>query len=423
MEAGSTQTILGTLTLQGNDSGKLLLRSSVPGTQWNIDPQGARNISFVDVQDSNNINSVVITTCNSTDSGNNTAWSFNPTSCTPITSTSTSSSGSGSSTSGSSTTAPSCDKPSPGTAPINLYSALSTGSSSILLSFSDASDPYDHYVLEYGTKPGEYTYGADNIGSKGTREYLVKGLIPSTTYYFRVRAGNGCAAGAWSNEISAKTRSFLSGYSIINSSSLKAIDESGESGNTDERDATGCINYTVKSGDSLWSIAKRELGSGTKFSQILSLNKKKHPELDESTTLNIGMKLKIDCDAYHDKESSSSKTKDRTYDVSVIVTDEKEKPIGGATVTLHSTPREATTNDTGIAAFKNVEQGEHTVTIAYKDQVGEEKVVLGDDVKKYELSVKLQRRNPLLEPLSLGVIGVLLAIILSMGYKLRKMRE
>lgn len=77
-QAGSTQTIAGTLDLEGALGNLLSLRSSSSGTQWNINPQGVRTIQFLDVKDSNNINATVISGVglNVTDSGNNTGWTF-----------------------------------------------------------------------------------------------------------------------------------------------------------------------------------------------------------------------------------------------------------------------------------------------------------------------------------------------------------
>ncbi len=78
-KAGSTTTVTGTLTLQGASGALLSLRSSSDGTQWNIDPQGNRTIAYLDVKDSSNTNATAIDTegTNSTDSGNNTNWTFN----------------------------------------------------------------------------------------------------------------------------------------------------------------------------------------------------------------------------------------------------------------------------------------------------------------------------------------------------------
>lgn len=120
-------------------------------------------------------------------------------------------------------TPPVCSNTTPSKAPW-LYSAVAQDSSSILLSFGEAADPTDHYALEFGTKSGDYTYGATNIGGKDTRTYLVQSLRPNTTYYFRVRGGNGCATGAWSNEISAKTQGILSLNQLdITESSLEPV--------------------------------------------------------------------------------------------------------------------------------------------------------------------------------------------------------
>ncbi|MDD5732064.1 MAG: hypothetical protein PHU42_04195, partial [Patescibacteria group bacterium] len=76
--AVSTQTFTGVLTLQGapSPSTRLSLRSSSPGTQWNIDPHDGVSVTWVDVQDSNNINATAITTANSVDSLNNINWVF-----------------------------------------------------------------------------------------------------------------------------------------------------------------------------------------------------------------------------------------------------------------------------------------------------------------------------------------------------------
>ena len=77
--AGVTQTILGKLTLKGADvSNRLALRSSSSPTQWQIDPQGTRDLAFLDVKDSKNMNAVVINAAGtgSIDSTNNTQWAI-----------------------------------------------------------------------------------------------------------------------------------------------------------------------------------------------------------------------------------------------------------------------------------------------------------------------------------------------------------
>ena len=51
-QAGTTTTIQNTMTLNGASDNLLSLRSSTPGTQWEIDPQSTRTIDYLDIQDS-----------------------------------------------------------------------------------------------------------------------------------------------------------------------------------------------------------------------------------------------------------------------------------------------------------------------------------------------------------------------------------
>ncbi|MDD5025921.1 MAG: S-layer homology domain-containing protein [Candidatus Peribacteraceae bacterium] len=76
--AGTAQTIGGILILNGAPGNLLSLASTVPGTRWQIDPQGGRSLSDLNVRDSDNINVTAID-ChdhNCTDSGNNIGWTF-----------------------------------------------------------------------------------------------------------------------------------------------------------------------------------------------------------------------------------------------------------------------------------------------------------------------------------------------------------
>lgn len=98
---------------------------------------------------------------------------------------------------------PVCNNSKPGSP--TLFSALG-GINGVALKWTEATDPLTYYLITYGTKPGAQTYGNPNIGGKGTTGYTVSGLSGGITYYFQVRAGNGCAPGDFSNEISATVR-------------------------------------------------------------------------------------------------------------------------------------------------------------------------------------------------------------------------
>ncbi len=77
-ENSQTQTVNGTLTLKGVSSdSRLLLRSNSNGTAWKMNPTGTRSVEYLDIKDSNNLNSTEIQcTSGCADSGGNTRWLF-----------------------------------------------------------------------------------------------------------------------------------------------------------------------------------------------------------------------------------------------------------------------------------------------------------------------------------------------------------
>lgn len=47
--------------------------------------------------------------------------------------------------------------------------------------------------------------------------------------------------------------------------------------------------YTIRNGDTLWSIAKRQLGSGRRYHEILELN----PAITDVESVQIGTRIKL----------------------------------------------------------------------------------------------------------------------------------
>jgi hypothetical protein len=97
----------------------------------------------------------------------------------------------------------SCNDQAPATP--QLTSAVANNDNQITLTWTDAADPVSYYLISYGLTSGQYIYGNPNVGGQGTTSYTVNNLAAGTTYYFVVRAVNGCTPGSSSNEVSATT--------------------------------------------------------------------------------------------------------------------------------------------------------------------------------------------------------------------------
>jgi len=325
------------------------------------------------------------------------------------------------SSSSSSTSAPSCGDQAPGLKAPWLYGAIAQDSDSVLLYFTPSDNPVNKYVLKYGTKSGDYPYGVLDMGIniRGQMTYLVKSLSPNTTYYFRVRGGNGCATGTWSNEISAKTKGLVSFNQLeITQSQLEPqpVIEIPSNAN--------CQTYTVKSGDTLWSISNNLLGDGNKYKEIIEQNKDKYISLENSNSISSGWELQVNCGKQTDETQKPAEAETQAgYDVKVKVVDINKKPVEGATVTIHSNPQTTKTDKNGVAFFSNVEAGDHKVLIAYKNNEGEQSINLTGNVKEFDLNVTVQQKAIALSPLAVGIIGVMGLIIIGLIFLLIKNKK
>ena len=86
--------------------------------------------------------------------------------------------------------------------PTGFYASI-PGPNQVMLHW-DESVYATHYGIAYGKTPGNYIYGAPDLGY--TTNYTVNGLANNTTYYFSVYAVNDCVSSGNSPEIAVTTR-------------------------------------------------------------------------------------------------------------------------------------------------------------------------------------------------------------------------
>jgi hypothetical protein len=332
---------------------------------------------------------------------------------TPIPTTDTSSS--------SSAGAPVCNDTKPSKAPW-LYGASAKSKTSILLQFTEAGDPVSEYVLEYGTESGKYQFATSGIGGKGTTSYLVESLSPNTTYYFRVRGGNGCATGEWSNELSASTQS---GFLFMpNITDLET--EIVETEVIEKEEETECKSHVVEEGESLSQIAGNLLGDPNKYTQIVEINKDKYPSLAENpSSIEMGWELEISCGGEFEEASDQEELTPEVVgvDVRIKVIDSDKTAVAGAKVTLYSTPQERSTDNEGIARFEKVEPGEHRVVIDHNGQTGEQKINIQEDseLEEVDFTIQIKSTSPFKDTKVIATIsGLALALIVTIGLLIKR---
>lgn len=159
--------------------------------------------------------SLYTSTCASVSSTPTPTPTLTPTPTPTPTSIPTPSSVSSSSTGGGSVSAPSCQDEKPTHAP-QLFQ-IHTYKDKAVLYFTPVNSNTNKYFISYGYWPGDERFGVefDQGYYDGVLSYVINYLNPNTTYYFKVRAGNGCMPGDWGNEMWAKTRSYNSRQPII----------------------------------------------------------------------------------------------------------------------------------------------------------------------------------------------------------------
>lgn len=108
-------------------------------------------------------------------------------------------------------TAEACTTEAPASTP-DLFQINSTPGE-VDLFFTPVLQKQDRYFISYGTTPTAEGHGFELVNSSPRVITVnVDGLKLNTTYYFKVRAGNGCQPGDWSNILAVKSSQFFPSY-------------------------------------------------------------------------------------------------------------------------------------------------------------------------------------------------------------------
>jgi hypothetical protein len=212
-----------------------------------------------------------------------------------------------------------------------LVSGSAKSTTSIILSYQDTSTSVTDYTVEYGTQPDSFDQSALKVGGKNDRSVTIGALVPNTMYYFRVRAGNECAVGKWSNTLSVKTTA----------SSL--------------------------------------------ISKLLEVTQTKTPS-PETTPTPSPSETKETVSITPIPEDAKE-----TYELEVKVVDNENKPVEGAEVQVHSDVQKSSTDANGIAKFTNVEKGQHIISIAYAGYEAEQTIFLQGDQNTIAVTLQVQK--------------------------------
>lgn len=201
--------------------------------------------------------------------------------------------GGGGSSSGSpnnSNTTPTCST-TPNGAP-NLFQ-INTTKDSANLFFSPVANA-QNYLISYGfdSNANQFNVFTNQGDSTGVLSYTVNSLPSGSNIYYKVFAQNNCGQGNWSNTMKVTTNGRIYYKDIISQITSifpKQTTVLGAKTNKVLGVTADCETYTVKSGDSLWSIASEKLGSGSSYSSIMKSNSL------NSSVVNPGKKLKVGC--------------------------------------------------------------------------------------------------------------------------------
>ncbi len=77
------------------------------------------------------------------------------------------------------------------------------GINSVTLFWTEPNDTFTYYLIAYSQEAHAATFANPNIGPPGTTSYTINNLDAGVKYFFKIKVGNGCATGSFSEIVSA----------------------------------------------------------------------------------------------------------------------------------------------------------------------------------------------------------------------------
>jgi len=245
--------------------------------------------------------------------------------------------------------------------------------------------PVSEYVVSFGEgeETAEYAGSFETSQTDGVVSLIVSSLSPNRSYSFMVRGGNGCATGDWSNKARVTT--------VEPSRNLKI---NSITVGTDPPDR---CEYVIKSEDTLWNIARDNLGNGSWYKQIIEKNKAEYPKLESS--LKVGSTIRLPC--LDDLEDQVKK-----YELKIKVL-KNGRPMEGVLAELEIEGQSAWTTKDGKVKFVKLESGQYRLILSYKGYRVEHLVGLEGEIEGRDLVIEMKfRKNYTLHLISLVIMNI-----------------
>ncbi|KKS36656.1 MAG: hypothetical protein UV00_C0024G0011 [candidate division WWE3 bacterium GW2011_GWF1_42_14] len=99
--------------------------------------------------------------------------------------------------------------------------SVSSGDTHLKLVFEGIEAEFNEFEVRWGTNASliKDSSNSKTFGNRNTRSYVIEDLEPSTLYFLKVRALNGCAEGDWSETVKGRTLD-VAGENIVSNTEI-----------------------------------------------------------------------------------------------------------------------------------------------------------------------------------------------------------